>query len=151
MSNCKVNTEPFLWSWLVSIERNVSYYGLSGVISVIQADRSLYWEKCAIVFSFCLCLFFFWYLYAATSDNVILHCSPLLATRDYQLWTHRSPLMARSQRGEITLRALQSTEDDVIERLQEKRQFPHANQDRWVSWFLFSSLLQHSFPGVRLL
>lgn len=54
----KVNTETILWSWRVSIEMHLSYYGLSGVISVIQADRGLYWEKCAIVFSFCLLLFF---------------------------------------------------------------------------------------------
>lgn len=99
MSDWKVNIEPFLWSWLVSIEMHVSYYGLSGAISVIQADRSLYGEKCAIVFSFCFCyLFIFFYLYAAASDNVILHCSPLLTTRDDHLWTHCSALMARSRR-----------------------------------------------------
>ena len=40
-AECQINTAPFLWSWLVSMEMHVSYYGLSGVISVIQADRSL--------------------------------------------------------------------------------------------------------------
>lgn len=52
LQNVKVgSTQPFLWSGLVSIEMHVSYYGLSGVIIVIQADTSLYWEKCAILYS----------------------------------------------------------------------------------------------------
>lgn len=57
MLDWKVNIGPFLWSWLVSIETHVSYYGLSRVISVIQANRSLYGKKSAIVFF--LFLFFF--------------------------------------------------------------------------------------------
>lgn len=92
-------TLSFLWLFFEFSAMYLCYYGSSGAISVIQVDRSLCREMCPIVFYLYLCPFFSLHLYTATSDNVILYCSPLLATRHYQLWTHHSPLKTRSKRG----------------------------------------------------
>ena len=65
-----------------------------------------------------------------------------LATRDYQLWTHRSPLMARSPRGrkKKTWARCESVRDVVREREREReRPFPQLWESKTVGVSLFVS------------
>lgn len=126
MADWKVKTESFLWSWLVSIAMHASYYGLSGVMSVIQADKEfILREVChSILFLF---VSLFLYLYAAASDNVILHCSLLRATRDHHLWTRCSALMARLRRGKNKAARM------LFERLRRRENSFHRAEKTWVN------------------
>lgn len=76
-------------------------------------------------------------------------CLSLLATRDYQLWTHRSPLMARSQRGnKENCRAVnvECRSDKEAARVCRWEQRSVSLLEDFLHLFL--SVPQHSFPGV---